>query len=560
MKAALYARYSTDQQRAASIEDQFRNCRSRAAAEGWQITATFADQAMSGGDSNRPDYQAMLAAASRKQFDVLLVDDLSRLSRDQVESERVIRRLEFNGIRILAVTDGYDTQTQTATRKIQRGVKNLINEMRLDELREQIHRGMMGQAIKRYWCGGRPYGYRLRPILDGAQLDAYGQPARIGTVLEIDAVQAQIVAEIFARFVAGASCRTVARELNSRRVPSPGSRWKRIVRRSHGWMGSGVRVILKNPLYTGRVRWNVSQFVRDPDTGKHQRRLREKRDWVEHRDEKLRIVSNELFEQAQTRTCNPDARLSTRGKAKYLLSGLLVCGRCGANYVIVDPRRYACSGYWNGGACSNSRRIRREAIEEAILDPIRSEVLSPERVAHMASEMQKFLSDRAAGEVVFTANESAELHELETRLERLRRRLAEGDPDLTDDELQAAIDCAELKQHHAMRVAADKEGRHILSALPKAADLRRAQLALGQAGDLRAAQEARTMLRRMIPGRVTLVPEPAGRLWAEFGVEPTALLIDVMPRAWLVKPDLAFLQPVNRRLCLERSRPRRRRK
>ena len=54
MKAALYARFSTDLQRATSIDDQFRKCRKRADAEGWQIVATFADQAMTGSDASRP--------------------------------------------------------------------------------------------------------------------------------------------------------------------------------------------------------------------------------------------------------------------------------------------------------------------------------------------------------------------------------------------------------------------------------------------------------------------------------------------------------------------------
>jgi hypothetical protein len=63
------------------------------------------------------------AAAERGEFDILLVDDLSRLARDQVECERVIRRLEFRGIRIVTTADGYDSQTRTATRKIQRTVK-----------------------------------------------------------------------------------------------------------------------------------------------------------------------------------------------------------------------------------------------------------------------------------------------------------------------------------------------------------------------------------------------------------------------------------------------------
>ncbi|MEP7243592.1 MAG: recombinase family protein [Gammaproteobacteria bacterium] len=265
MKAVLYARFSTDLQRAASIEDQFRNCRKRAELEGWAIVATYADAAMSGSDANRPQYRAMLDAAGRHEFDVLIVDDLSRLTRDSVECERAIRRLEFIGLRIVATSDGYDSTSKA--RKVHRGFKGLMNEIFLDDLRERVHRGLTGQAQKHYWCGGKPYGYRLRPVLDASTLDAYGQPARIGTVLDVDDVQAAIVREMFTRFAEGASYLTIARELNARGVPSAGSTWRRKARRCTGWMASAVRVIIKNPLYCGRMRWNVSQFVRDPTAG-----------------------------------------------------------------------------------------------------------------------------------------------------------------------------------------------------------------------------------------------------------------------------------------------------
>ena len=69
-----------------------RNCRDRAAREGWEVVAEYADRGISGATSNRPDYQRMLAAAFAGEFDVLLVDDLSRLARDDVETKQVIRR------------------------------------------------------------------------------------------------------------------------------------------------------------------------------------------------------------------------------------------------------------------------------------------------------------------------------------------------------------------------------------------------------------------------------------------------------------------------------------
>lgn len=70
---------------------------------------------------------------------------------------------------------------------------------------------------------GRPYGFRLKPVLDPTRLDVYGQPARIGTVLEIDGEQAAIVREIFTRFVDGARRLAISQELNADSLPSPGS-------------------------------------------------------------------------------------------------------------------------------------------------------------------------------------------------------------------------------------------------------------------------------------------------------------------------------------------------
>lgn len=526
MKAALYARFSSDLQRATSIEDQFRNCRKRVESEAWTIVATFADEAMSGSDTSRPQYQAMLAAAASGAFQVLLVDDLSRLTRDAVESERVIRRLEFSGIRIVSISDGYDSTSKA--RKVHRGFKGLMNEIFLDDLRERVHRGLAGQVIKHYWTGGRPYGYRLKPVLHPTEHDQYGQPAKIGTKLEIDPEQSTVVAEIFQRFAEGASCRTISGELNDHGVPSPGSTWKRKVRRCSGWMGSAVRVILKNPLYTGTVRWNVSQFVRDPDSEKYKRRRRPQAEWHSYQDEALRIITDELFAKVERRTricANRDVRLKSGGKPKYLLSGLLHCRVCGAHYVIADARSYACSGHWNGGACSNHIRVRRDAIERVLLGPIRSELLSPERRERMAKEMQAAYVERLKEIAQRAESVPQEAAELDARIARLRERLKKGDPDLTPDELQPAIERAETKRReldHARSTVGNSA--QILSVLPKAAAYYGQQISLGLDGDPAAALKARPIVRELLGGKVDLVPGKDGSLWAEYGLHMAALL------------------------------------
>jgi site-specific DNA recombinase len=527
IRAALYARYSSDQQRATSIDDQFRNCRRRVDAEGWSIVLEFADAAMSGSDASRPEYQKMLAAAAKREFDVLIVDDLSRLTRDSVEQERTIRRLEFQGLRIVATSDGYDSESKA--RKVHRGVKGLMNEIFLDDLRERVHRGLYGQAQKGYWCGGRPYGFKLKPITDPSQRDAYGQPAKIGTVLEIDTDQAQIVKEIFERYVDGASCKVIAAELNTRGVPSPGSNWKRKVRRATGWMSSAVRVIVLNPLYTGRVRWNVSQFVRDPDSGSYKRRRRPEGDWHEFQDESLRLISDAQFKQAENRTRNrknPDKRLKSGYKPKYLLSGLLVCDQCGSHYILGDARAYACSSYINGGtgACSNGVRIRRDAIQAAILGRVNSDLLSPERVKAMTREMERYYADRMKEQACRSAEAPLELQQLDARLARLRERLRQGDPDMEPDELRAAIDKADAKRRELADLSSGvNDSAKVLTMLPKAAELYRKQISDGLDGSPEAAAKARTILRDMI-GEIRLQPTSEGGLWAEYGMHPAVLL------------------------------------
>jgi site-specific DNA recombinase len=94
IRAATYSRFSSDKQLKSSIEDQRRNCHTRATQEAWTVVADFADEGISGSDNQRPQYLAMQAAAGRKEFDVLILDQLSRFARDSVEQETSIRRLE----------------------------------------------------------------------------------------------------------------------------------------------------------------------------------------------------------------------------------------------------------------------------------------------------------------------------------------------------------------------------------------------------------------------------------------------------------------------------------
>ena len=158
-------------------------------------------------------------------------------------------------------------------------------------------------------------------------------------------------------------------------------------------------MILRNERYRGVVHWNVSEWRKDPDTGKRQRIMRPREQWISHVEESLRIVSDALWERVQKRMdpAKGDVRLKSGGKAKYLLSGLLRCDVCGANYTIIDSRSYGCHSHNDGNACSNSIRIRKDDIENKLLRGTETglaRLLAPERVERMAKEMQRYYAER----------------------------------------------------------------------------------------------------------------------------------------------------------------------
>src|SRR5258708_8181543 len=97
-RVALYARYSSDNQRDASIEDQLRICREKAARENWMVVSIYKDAGISGASMIlRPGIQTLLQDAQRQQFDVVLAEALDRISRDQADVATLFKHLRFAG-------------------------------------------------------------------------------------------------------------------------------------------------------------------------------------------------------------------------------------------------------------------------------------------------------------------------------------------------------------------------------------------------------------------------------------------------------------------------------
>lgn len=376
MRTAAYARYSSDQQSSASLEDQLRNCRAFCERQGWPAPAVYSDAAISGARNDRPGYQRLLADSAR--FDVILVDDLSRLSRDSIETAQALRGLQFRGVNVIGVSDGVDTRAKG--HKVSAGLRGLMGELYLDDLRDKTHRGLAGRALSGASAGGLPFGYRVTQT---------GQRA-------IDEAQAAVVRRIFALAVEGRSARQIAAQLNAEGVPSPrGGTWAQSAIFGDVRRGIGI---LANPIYIGRQVWNRSKFVKHPDTGRRVRQERPRHEWLITEHPELAIVDRATWERVHgARKRSPTGKVGR--PTKHLLSGILRCGECGAPLVVVDRYCYGCAHAKDRGTCSSRLRVRRRDAEHALLADARAQ-LTDEAFKEFQRDCAKLLKQSApdAGE------------------------------------------------------------------------------------------------------------------------------------------------------------------
>jgi site-specific DNA recombinase len=218
-------------------------------------------------------------------FTVILVDDLSRLSRDVVETLKLYRRLQRAGVELVAVADGIQTTHQMA--KLQITIKGLVNELYLDDLRDKTHRGMTGRALKGLSTGGWLFGYRTTRGAQGAEWVVF-EP------------EAEIVRRIFREYAGGLSMKALVVRLNAEGVSFP-AKVTRLGPTRRGWAVSTIHTILMNEKYLGRWAWNKTKFVKDPETGKRTSVRRSKDDWVVEDRPDLAIVSGDLWTRVQER-------------------------------------------------------------------------------------------------------------------------------------------------------------------------------------------------------------------------------------------------------------------
>lgn len=429
---AIYARYSTSGQDARSIDDQVRRCRAYAVAHGFDVAVEYSDAARSGANVERAGMQKLLTAARSRDgapFEVVLVDDLSRLSRDLGDTWQIVfRDLASACVRVIDVTTGIASDGANA--RLTFGALALVNDQFLQLVRAETHRGLEGRALAGFSTGGHCYGYKA------VQEDNPPDPEHPRKRLVIDAEEAEVVRRVFRLFVDGVSLKKLAATLNEERLAAPNDegRGNKI---GHGWGHTTIRAMLTNERYVGRVTWNQSKWIRVPGRKSRKRVMRPETEWVVQEYSELAVVAKALWDAAQARFQSRPrgpGRPPGTGRHVHLVSGLLRCGVCGGSMTVVGRKtkagvsyaRFGCTAHASRGAavCSNALSVSERKASRTLVNALKEKLDRSEFVERFIRVFRERVAAR--GKQAPDAAEEAErqVHECERRIANLTESLA----------------------------------------------------------------------------------------------------------------------------------------
>ncbi|PJF08402.1 recombinase family protein, partial [Pseudorhodobacter sp. MZDSW-24AT] len=419
LRVAIYARFSTDKQRDASIEDQIDSCRELAAREGWQIVGTYHDRATSGASMFRPGIEALQRDAKLGKFDLVLAEAMDRLSRKLADIAKFHERMEHAGIEIQTLTEGKVDAMLI-------GMKGTMNQILLRDIGIKTHRGQKGRVKQGKLAGGNAYGYDVLPGTEVNGKAEHGERA-------INRAEAKVVRRIFTDYAQGISAGKIAEALNAENIPGPrGGWWGTSTILGNRDRGTGI---LNNELYAGRLVWNRLHFSKDPDTGKRMSRLNPEDRVTSVPVPHLRIIDDTLWDQVKARqgamkTKNTEVPIWDRRRPKFLFSGLMACGCCGGGFSKVSKDGFGCSTARKKGTavCTNMAVIKQVDLEARVLHALENHLMDEEAVQifceEYAAERNRLQANREAGR----ADLERELKQVSTDHKKLVDAILAGVP------------------------------------------------------------------------------------------------------------------------------------
>ena len=524
LRAAIYARHSTDKQNPASSDDQVEACRPLLERVGADLVETYVDPVISGYRRDRPGLKRLLDDIANGRVDIVVCEAVDRIARDGEDINWLSKKLSYHRVRLFTSSEGEIDEMKLA-------IAGMLGSMFLTALRTKTFRGLRARVLAGRLAGGRAYGYRKV-----GRVDADGNV--VNGIVEIEEEAAAVVRRIFRDFAAGLSSRRIAEHLNAEGVASP---------RGGEWSPSTIRGdpkklvgILNNPLYEGRIIWGRREWRKNPDSDRRERgyRLRDEAEWIKVAVPDLRIVDPELIGRvrAEMKSRERPGAVPTN-RARHLLSGLLRCGSCGANHVLVGKDYYRCGRNKDRGTCADRTSVRVARAEEAVLAALQSHLLTPDLVKLFQEEFTREVARLTRSREEAEGATKSRLAELDTEIANLAQHFLAGAVSPTLSRMLAERE-AEKSRLEARLAPPSTDGAAVL---PHPVLLRRYEakvLGLREAlNDALIRSEATEVIRRLVV-RIVVHSDAEGAAVLEV-VASTATLIDFAQTSNAPRPKAA---------------------
>ncbi len=299
IKAAVYTRYSSNNQTEASNAAQYRACKKYADEHDIEIIKIYADEAKTGTNDNRPEFQRMLSDSANGEFSVLLIHKTDRFSRNKANSICAKAQLETNGVSVISVVEQFGD-----------GPEGIIMESLMEgwaqyysmNLSREVKKGQYESALKQLFLGGvPPLGYKVK-----------------NQKYILDDFNARAVKLIFDMYCSRYSHKKIADELNRRGYKT--QRGKRFTK-------NAIRNIIMNERYTGVYIYNQRQSKGKYSGKRNNSAQKDASEIIRHEGAIPQIISKEQFQKAQD-ILRKHEHLRGGKNHRYLLTGKVNCG-CG---------------------------------------------------------------------------------------------------------------------------------------------------------------------------------------------------------------------------------------
>jgi site-specific DNA recombinase len=500
LRAAIYARFSTDMQRDASIEDQVDSCRDFIRQHGWTVSEIYSDEAISGSSMFRPGIERLQRDVRAGKFDIVVSEGLDRLSRSLADVSKFYDRMEHLGVEIWTITE-HKVDKMVIT------LKGMMNEVAVRDIALKTLRGLKGRAKLGMSAGGNSYGYNVLPgvVVNGKM--EHGLRA-------INPAQAEVVRRIFRDYAKGISPKKIAEALNIEGVPGPrGGGWSASTLHGNRERGTGI---LNNQLYHGLMVWNRLHYSKNPDTGNRVSRLNPADLLVHAEVPHLQIIEDDLWEKVRARqgalkSKDTNTPIWDRRRPRTLFSGMMKCGCCGSGFSKVSKDSFGCSAARNKGRaiCTNMALIKQADLEARVLDALAHHLMEPEAVAAFCEAYTAERNRLAASTTNTRSDLERKLVKVKHDHEKLVQSIMDGVPGALVKDKMISLD--EQRQKIEAKLASAQASPAPLRFHPKMAETYRDRVGtlIRGLGREKGLEETREALRGLID-KIVLEPRADG--------------------------------------------------